>query len=655
MARPRNVLFYEIPLPDKLPEGIEWLRKYHRNSQLLIEYLVENGAKSTAYHTAVRCLTLFRDYLLANELIYSAALAEKWCSDNAPLVKGYEITLTRLQDFYEFGEVQLWNAYPYVVQYDLSLNEYWSSMLGDFSRSLPGEWKLTYQKAVRNAAARFLYGIQGSGITNLSQITYITLDQYLEKDHHASHNSTVKYICIIGDFLLVMADAGRCCHGLGWYYYFKKSGHIVLNDDLSEAQAERIEAAREKSMEFPSEEYALLIPDFLAELEALGYSGSPIKTSRFVLYNLLVFLQMNGLGYHEEISAVWVEYAKEHWQLTGWKQSRRTFLLFDNYCRQNAVMPQTIFRGNALKYKSLPTWCLTELEAFINQKQREGWKKSTVDMYRSSVARFCSYAAALGLDSFQEITPETVKEFNCHDLHSTAEGKNAYNGRIRKFLKYLEQKGTIPYGIHHALYAKAAPKEQIVTILNESERDQIRLAGINAVTPLELRDYAMVMVGLYMGLRAIDVAGIRISDINWDTQSIRVLQEKTSYEIEVPMPTVVGNAIYRYIKEGRHPSESPYVFIKNRAPYDRIQSSACLDGLIRILPSLKGRGYHVTRRTFATEQLRKSTNRHVIADLLGHRDTTSLYHYLQHDEDRMRLCPISMQEAGISCRGGLYD
>ena len=55
-------------------------------------------------------------------------------------------------------------------------------------------------------------------------------------------------------------------------------------------------------------------------------------------------------------------------------------------------------------------------------------------------------------------------------------------------------------------------------------------------------------------------------------------------------------------------------------------------------------------------RLRGSTGRQTIADLLGHSDTTSLYHYLQLDEERMRMCPISMEEAGIMPEGGcLYD
>ena len=656
MARPKNKLFYETPLPDFLPPEKEWLREYHSNSRKVVEYIVRNGAKSTAYHGAIRVLTLFREHLLQNEICFSPADAAQWCAEHAPLTKGYEITLSRLLDFYKYGSVQPIHAFPYVIQYCAQLNGYWLRLLEDFSLSLANIRNKKYHGFIRNAAARFLYGLQISGISDISQITFSVLEEYCDQDQHSSHNADARYTYIISDFLHEMAKQGLCPYGLGWYPYFRMMGHILRFSDLSAEQQGRVEAVRLESLELPADEYACLIPGFLEELQSFGYSKSPMKCSRFTLYNLLLFLQMYGLGYHHEIAEVWTECSRKKWQHTGWKQSRRTLFLFDLFLEQNAVIPQASCRTKGLKYESLPAWCRFELEPFIELKQKEGWKQSTVCMFRSSVTRFCEYLVSAGLVSFSELTAVTVKMFNRDDLHQTEEGKNAYNGRIRKFLEYLERKGVIPYGIHVSLYAKSTPKEHIVTVLGEQDETAIINAGKNAVSPLDLRDNAILLIGLRMGFRAGDVINLKLSDINWDRQSIRIIQDKTDREIEVPMLVEVGNAIYRYLKFGRHASDSPNVFIKDRAPYDSVQRGVCLRALYKTVPSRKGTGYHITRRTFATMRLRGSTGRQTIADLLGHSDTTSLYHYLQLDEERMRMCPISMEEAGIMPEGGcLYD
>ena len=58
-------------------------------------------------------------------------------------------------------------------------------------------------------------------------------------------------------------------------------------------------------------------------------------------------------------------------------------------------------------------------------------------MHRSSNFRFCRFLCAIGINRFSDITPQVLHKFNEQDMHKTAEGKAAYNCRIRNFLLYL--------------------------------------------------------------------------------------------------------------------------------------------------------------------------------------------------------------------------
>ena len=69
-----------------------------------------------------------------------------------------------------------------------------------------------------------------------------------------------------------------------------------------------------------------------------------------------------------------------------------------------------------------------------------------------------------------------------------------------------------------------------------------------------------------MGLRSCDIVKLRTSNINWERQTIKIVQQKTLCEIEVPMPTEVGNAIYLYLKNRKTNSET--LFIKTRMPFN---------------------------------------------------------------------------------------
>ena len=58
-------------------------------------------------------------------------------------------------------------------------------------------------------------------------------------------------------------------------------------------------------------------------------------------------------------------------------------------------------------------------------------------MHHSSNFRFCRFLCAIGINRFSDITPQVLHKFNEQDMHKTAEGKAAYNCRIRNFLLYL--------------------------------------------------------------------------------------------------------------------------------------------------------------------------------------------------------------------------
>jgi integrase len=160
-----------------------------------------------------------------------------------------------------------------------------------------------------------------------------------------------------------------------------------------------------------------------------------------------------------------------------------------------------------------------------------------------------------------------------------------------------------------------------------------------------------------MGLRASDIVKIRLYDINWNCQTIRILQKKTLHEIELPMPTDVGNSIYLYIKNGRPDTGSTYLFVKSKIPYDAVSRNACRYALISTLPDRHKpySGFHVTRKTFATDQISKNIAKNIIADMLGHRDASTLSHYLNLDSEHMRMCPLSLGETDLTMKGGRYD
>ena len=657
MARPRNILFFETPLPQPLPESMRWLQQYDQASKTLVDYLVEHGAGSTAYHATTKCLTELRDFLLNNEFPYSLEMAHKWLyeiMDSFPPC--YVITIRRLEDLLSFGNIQPVNAFPIALPYSKVLQDPWRSLLTEFLKTL--DLITSYEEQIKNCVSRFLYSLQQQGIMVPSEISYDTVDDYLKKDEHRSDSSKARYTYSIGDILLFFADKGLCRPGLGWYPYFWRHDCILRVADLPENQQTAIRNLQENASQAALVDIVPEIKRFLDDFQSLGYSKVPLKAARFTLHNLLLFMDMHDLGYQKKVADIWLEAMKANYSGNSWKQHRRIIDLFDQFLQDDVLNPKIVFTKKPLLCDSLSVWSRCELYAYMALKKKEGWEPSTLNMIHSSVTRFCTFLEEQGITDFTEITPEALTAFNLTDKHSSAEGKNAYNSRIRKFLFYLERKEVLPHGIHLALMGTSAPAEKVVVVLTESEKEVINQRLQDDSSPISLRDNAIMLLGMDMGLRASDIVTIRLEDIDWKSQTLRIIQEKTDHEIKLPIPVRVANAIYRYIKYGRanDKTDSAYLFIKNRVPYDSVGRSVCRDALKRAIPdrSVPGSGFHVTRKTYATDRLRSKVGRHDIADLLGQRDTQSLKHYLLLDAERMKMCPISLAEANLLMKGGRY-
>ncbi|MCC8125875.1 MAG: tyrosine-type recombinase/integrase [Clostridiales bacterium] len=629
MARPKRDLFYEREENAELYLTHEWLSAYDRNSRNIVDYLVQRDAGTTLYYCTIRCLEMFRRFLMESGHCYTAEAAIQWFRDTGPHPKGYLSALLRLDDFYHYGDIQPINAFPVVVPHYARLCEPWKSLLDNYLLTLDQKERSLTQ--VRNCIARFLYSIQSSGITKPSEITFQVLESYIKEDAHKSRNSDARYTYAIGDILLFMASRGMCNHGLGWYPYFRMHGNVLLMQDLSPEQICRIESLRNESQTFPSEEYAELIPGFLERFHSLGYSGTPCQVAKSTLNHLLLFLEMHGLGYHREIASVCLEPEILVSKGTGWKQKRRILNLFELYTKEGDVIPQVIFRNRPFRCNSLPDWCRKTLEDFLALKTKEGWESSTLSMYRSSATRFCLFLVEHHINSFDGITVEFIKEFNQTDQHMTIEGKNAYNVRIRSFLHFLERRALIPYGISFSLACTIAPKENVVITLSEDEKAEIEQAGKQASTPTELRSHAILLLGLKIGLRSSDIVKLTLQDINWKRQTIRVMQQKTRHEIELPMPTDVGNAIYLYLKNGRPETACRFVFVKVRAPYDSLSPNACHYALTHS-------STQTTRKSYASpsvEMLRREMEKSDRPDAKA--AETPLW---TNDEELARLCGV---------------
>jgi integrase len=339
---------------------------------------------------------------------------------------------------------------------------------------------------------------------------------------------------------------------------------------------------------------------------------------------------------------------------TTWEQKRTIITWFANYMETGNTERTSNFVFKPLLIDTLPEWSRKIVEDYIVLRKKERREPSTIMMTRSSCVRFFRFIDTKGINNPAGITPMVVKEFHDTDPHTTPQGRNAYGAKIRGLLRYMAGENLVPQNLYLAISTQCAPKRDIVTVMNEDMIAAVYNYRKNAENPRELRDTAMVMLGLRMGIRSSDIVSLKIGDFDWKNRKVSFVQTKTNKFIELTIPTDVGNTVYKYITQGRPKSGAAgvdFIFIRHNAPYSNINKRNCGHALTSILAASglnlpPGAGFHITRRTFATQLLKARTKVDSIADALGHASRQAVDDYLLHDEEGMRLCPLSFEIGG---------
>jgi integrase/recombinase XerD len=158
------------------------------------------------------------------------------------------------------------------------------------------------------------------------------------------------------------------------------------------------------------------------------------------------------------------------------------------------------------------------------------------------------------------------------------------------------------------------------------------LAAFAQASVSGLRGYAMARCMLDMGLRAGEVAALRLDDVNWQEGTVSVSPGKSRRADVLPLPAPTGKAIVRYLRGARPQSLNRSLFLRHRAPFDAPVTAEFVRGHVRRAFAVCGladrfTGTHVLRHTAAVRMRRNGASLKEIADVLRHRslDTTAIY------------------------------
>lgn len=289
-----------------------------------------------------------------------------------------------------------------------------------------------------------------------------------------------------------------------------------------------------------------------------------------------------------------------------------------------------------------------QMKDFLAYKQSHCLRKVTLDKIESHMSSFNFWLSARRIFNIDDVNPPCITAF----IKSLAPHKKSL---IHDTLMDLRGLFTFLYdmGVISTKLANFIPKDnyqrhgKLPSYYTEEEIERL-LKSIDRGTLVGKRDYAILMLATYLGLRASDIAYLQFSNLHWNQNTIAFRQYKTGKDIILPLLPVVGNAILEYIQYGRPKSEEQYIFLLLISPFLRVRPQT-ITGMINRRFSSAGfkstnrrHGGHALRHSLVKELLNKNQSLPVISEVLGHKNTASTRHYIRIDTESLGQCALEV-------------
>jgi len=161
------------------------------------------------------------------------------------------------------------------------------------------------------------------------------------------------------------------------------------------------------------------------------------------------------------------------------------------------------------------------------------------------------------------------------------------------------------------------------------------------------RNYAIAVLIAVYGFRAGDIMKMQMLDIDWENETIRVLQSKTKQLLIHKLTSHTGNALADYLLNERPKGMSENIFLKGDG--SEIKASVTISSMIftaftnsGINISERKHGSHSLRHSLASNMLSNDTSILEISKTLGHAcvDTTRIYSKV--DIKHLRICELEV-------------
>jgi len=282
-------------------------------------------------------------------------------------------------------------------------------------------------------------------------------------------------------------------------------------------------------------------------------------------------------------------------------------------------------------------------------RNERGLRWPSIQRYADHLRALERYFATVGIVKISQLTPQLITDFltiRARQIHGR--GLGGCGSVLRIFLRYLHRERILPKDLSRAVtrgrvYLNAAVPRAIPW--SDIER---AVTGIDRRCPLGKRDYAIMLLLTTYGLRANEVASLKLEEIDWNNAQFHVINRKAGNTTAYPLSGTVGDAIVTYLREARPKCDDRHLFLTVRAPFRPLiywdVSQRATWHLRRAGVRIPRAGSHSLRHSCVQRLVEADIPFKVIGDYVGHRTEASTQIYAKIAVHRLRQFVLGQAE-----------
>jgi site-specific recombinase XerD len=370
--------------------------------------------------------------------------------------------------------------------------------------------------------------------------------------------------------------------------------------------------------------------------------GAAEATLVNIARELLVVCQYIPAISRRHIGADEIEAAAQHWARDQQERHRADFLCWSQGLFVTRATQWLRFLDRLQKAEKEPIPFADLIEDFGLYCSRDrGLSPATVRNYRWHIGQFLAWWNKQNR-TFSDVSVSNIDEYislkgaNQWTRVSVASCARA----LKAFFSHAERLGWCSSGIAAAIQSPRIFRQEALPSGPAWCDVRKLIASTNSDKPDDVRDRGILMLFAMYGLRSGEVAKLRLEDFDWERDILKVWRPKQRRTQQFPLNKEVGNAVIRYLREGRPHCACREVFLTLKSPFGPLSPSGLYHVTNKRFARLgiftPRRGPHALRHACATRLMSEGFSLKEIGDHLGHRSSFATRSYAKVDISGLR-------------------